>query len=51
MKINGTKRVETEEMNKEGLEGDWFDFDQAIEKVEFDGIREILKDSSNSLLN
>lgn len=45
MKLNGAERIITDEMNKEGLEGEWFDFDEAIKKVKFDGIKKILKDS------
>lgn len=37
------KRKRTKEMVEEELEGEWFDFDEAISKVSFDKTKQLLK--------
>jgi 8-oxo-dGTP pyrophosphatase MutT (NUDIX family) len=47
-KINSDEKSETPEMEKEHLSGRWFCFDEAYEKITFDGPKKILKDFINS---
>ena len=42
-RLIGDEHKRTEEMMKEELEGEWFDFDQAIEKASFDKTKQLLR--------
>ena len=42
-------QTKTSEMVAEGLEGDWFSFKEAIEKVSFDNLQEVLKAARGEL--
>ena len=43
MKVISGEQIKTPEMKKEGLEGTWYTFEEAIDKVTFKSIRTILK--------
>jgi 8-oxo-dGTP pyrophosphatase MutT (NUDIX family) len=47
MKLINTERIHTQEQYNEKLSGDWFYIDEAIKKVSFDNIREILIEFKN----
>ena len=42
-RLAGKRRMKTPEMEEEGFAGDWFGFEEALEKVSFDDVKEVLK--------
>ena len=42
-RLTGKSRMKTAEMKKEGFTGDWFSSEEALEKVSFDDVKEVLK--------
>lgn len=48
-RLVGGEKVPTVEMEKEGFGGEWFSFGEAIEKVSFDNVREVLEMAKKKL--
>ncbi|MBU1017074.1 NUDIX domain-containing protein [Patescibacteria group bacterium] len=42
-RLRSKDRMKTPEMNAEGLAGDWFSFEEAIEKTSLDNVKEVLE--------
>ena len=50
-RLKGKSRMKTAEMAAEGLEGDWFSFEEAVEKVSFDNLKDVIKAAERELAN
>jgi len=44
-------QTKTPEMVKEGLEGNWFSFEEAVEKVSFDNLKDVIKAAGRELVS
>ncbi len=42
--------TETPEMTAEGLDGDWFSFEEAVEKVSFDNLKDVIETARRKIL-
>ena len=42
-RLTDENQTKTPEMAAEGLEGDWFSFEEAVEKVSFDNLKDVIE--------
>ena len=50
-KLTNNDQTKTPEMVAEGLGGDWFPFEEAVEKVSFGNLKDVIKTAGRELVN